>query len=169
MVLDTVMVAKSGARLLDDDGVKVLREELLPLADIVTANVPEAAALTGQKIVTIDDAGRAAERLVSLGAPAAIVKGGHLEGPAVDVLYDGRNFTEFSAEPDPDAAHPRHGLYVLGRGSTAHLALGHSLVAAERRPPRTTSPKRSDARPASATVMAPSAIFAAPDRGRSHS
>jgi hydroxymethylpyrimidine/phosphomethylpyrimidine kinase len=167
VVLDTVMIAKSGARLLDDDGVKVLREELLPLADVVTANVPEAAALTGQKIVTIDDAGRAAERLVSLGAPAAIVKGGHLEGPAVDVLYDGRDFTEFNASRIP-TRHTHGTGCTFAAALTAHLALGHSLVAATQAAKDyvTEAIRRA---PGLGHGHGPLGHFPAPDRGRSYS
>ena len=98
IVLDTVMVAKGGARLLDDAGVTAIRDSLFPLADVVTANGPEATALTGLSVTSVDTARQAAERLVELGAPAAIVKGGHLDGPAIDVLCDGRAITEFRAD-----------------------------------------------------------------------
>ncbi len=86
VVLDTVMVAKGGARLLDDAAVAAIREAIFPLAEVVTANGPEATALTDLPVTTVAEARRAAERLVALGARAAIVKGGHLEGPAIDVL-----------------------------------------------------------------------------------
>jgi hydroxymethylpyrimidine/phosphomethylpyrimidine kinase len=98
VVLDTVMVAKGGATLLDDDAIDVIRRALLPLADITTANVPEATALTGIPIRTVADLRRAAEALVAAGARAVVVKGGHLEGPAIDVFHDGRGKYELTAE-----------------------------------------------------------------------
>ena len=90
-VLDPVMVATSGDRLLDDDALEALRRRLLPLAEVVTPNLPEAAALVGGEVGSVDEMRRAARELVSLGARAALLKGGHLEGDeAVDLLWDGR-------------------------------------------------------------------------------
>jgi hydroxymethylpyrimidine/phosphomethylpyrimidine kinase len=131
LVLDTVMVAKSGARLLEPAAVTVLAAELLPLAVVVTPNVPEAEALTGLRIRSVADAHATAARLVSMGARAAVVKGGHLEGPPVDVLHDGRSSIELHAERIP-------GSHTHGTGCTfsaaiaARLALGDALDAAVR-------------------------------------
>jgi hydroxymethylpyrimidine/phosphomethylpyrimidine kinase len=87
LVADPVMVAKGGAALLQDAAVAALRERLLPRASLVTPNVPEAEALTGLAIADLDAMKRAAERLVAMGARAALVKGGHLPGTTVsDVL-----------------------------------------------------------------------------------
>ena len=97
LVVDPVMVAKSGDRLLRTEAVKSLRELLLPLATVVTPNVPEAAVLAEMSIENEDDAWRAAVRICEQGAGAVVVKGGHLSGPAVDRLYDGQNFKEYSA------------------------------------------------------------------------
>ncbi len=97
LVVDPVMVAKSGDRLLREDAVEALRTRLIPLAAVVTPNIPEAEALTGLKIETGEDVRRAAEAIVQLGARAVVVKGGHREGPATDVFYDGARFQEFSA------------------------------------------------------------------------
>jgi hydroxymethylpyrimidine/phosphomethylpyrimidine kinase len=88
-VMDPVMVATSGDRLLDSDAEATLARELLPLAAIVTPNLREAAILTGGAVVTLADMREAARALVRLGARAALVKGGHLEGDAVDLLWDG--------------------------------------------------------------------------------
>jgi hydroxymethylpyrimidine/phosphomethylpyrimidine kinase len=91
LVVDPVMVAKSGDRLLREDAVDALRALLLPLATVVTPNIPEAEVLTGSPIAGVEDARRAARVLVEeMGARAAVVKGGHGRGPAVDVFYDGR-------------------------------------------------------------------------------
>src|SRR5918911_2574776 len=97
LVVDPVMVAKSGDALLQSEAVAALREDLLPLALVVTPNRPEAEVLTGRPVRTLDEARDAARALVDLGARHAVVKGGHAEGPAVDVLYDGQSFEEFSA------------------------------------------------------------------------
>jgi hydroxymethylpyrimidine/phosphomethylpyrimidine kinase len=89
-VMDPVMVATSGHRLLDEDAQDALVTELLPLSTLVTPNLHEAAILTGRPVTTLRDMGQAARRLVEMGAGAALVKGGHLpEGEAVDLLWDG--------------------------------------------------------------------------------
>jgi len=129
VVLDTVMVAKGGARLLDDEAVAMLRERLLPLATIVTPNVPEAEALTGLSIRTTADLERAAVRLIELGARAVLVKGGHLSGPAVDVLNDGQTTIQLSA-PRLDTRHTHGTGCTLSSAIAARLALGDDLESA---------------------------------------
>lgn len=90
LVLDPVMIAKDGHPLLLAQAQQALRELLLPLAAVVTPNLPEAEALTGLTIRTRDDMVAAARRLVEMGARAAVVKGGHLDGEAADdAFYDG--------------------------------------------------------------------------------
>lgn len=91
VVLDPVMVAKSGDRLVDDAAVAALRERLLPLATVVTPNLPEAAVLLGEaEAGDVEAMHGVAERLHGLGPGAVLVKGGHLDAPeAVDVLHDG--------------------------------------------------------------------------------
>jgi len=87
IVIDPVMVAKGGSELLRADAVASLRRRLLPMAAVLTPNLPEAEALTGQKIRSVDDMIRAGEALCQAGAAAALVKGGHREGVEVtDVL-----------------------------------------------------------------------------------
>ena len=96
VVVDPVMVSKSGARLLDDDGVGMLRTELLPRALVVTPNIPEAEVLTGRRIQSIEDARAAADEIHSRSGSAVVIKGGHAEGDQlVDLLFDGDMFTEF--------------------------------------------------------------------------
>jgi len=80
IVVDPVMVAKSGHKLLQDDAVEAVREVLLPLASVITPNLPEAEVLTGRRVTTEEQMLAAAEQLVDMGAGAALVKGGHLEG-----------------------------------------------------------------------------------------
>jgi hydroxymethylpyrimidine/phosphomethylpyrimidine kinase len=96
VVLDPVMVAKGGDHLLEPAAVDALRDRLLPLADIVTPNVPEAEVLTGLIIRTIDDQRQAAARLVAMGACSAVVKGGHMSGLATDVWHDGTRTIDFA-------------------------------------------------------------------------
>src|SRR5688572_20429257 len=131
IVLDTVMIAKGGASLLDDDAVDTIRRELIPIAAVVTPNVPEAEALTGLSIRSTEEQREAAQRLVAAGARAAIVKGGHLDGPAVDVLYDGRTFTELRA--DRVATRHTHGTgCTFSSAIAARLARGDDLLDAAR-------------------------------------
>lgn len=89
IVVDTVMIAKGGATLLDDAGVDAMRTSLFPLAALITPNAPEAAFLAGLSVETPDDLARAGEKLLAQGARAVLVKGGHLKGDTVtDVLVD---------------------------------------------------------------------------------
>ena len=97
LVVDPVMVAKSGDRLLREEAVGTLRKRLLPLAEVVTPNIPEAETLAGMRITSKNQARQAAEIIASMGARSVVVKGGHLPGPPVDLLYDGREFQEFEA------------------------------------------------------------------------
>ena len=98
LVVDPVMIAKSGDSLLENTAVETLRSRLVPAASVITPNIPEAEALTGMNITSDPDARRAAERLVGMGAKSVVIKGGHRKGPAADLFYDGSQFHEFSAE-----------------------------------------------------------------------
>jgi hydroxymethylpyrimidine/phosphomethylpyrimidine kinase len=89
LVVDPVMVAKGGARLLHDDAIAALYRHLLPLAAVVTPNMPEAEVLLGHPLKSLDERRQAARDLVALGPRAAVVKGGHAETDAVDVYWDG--------------------------------------------------------------------------------
>ncbi|WP_456449871.1 bifunctional hydroxymethylpyrimidine kinase/phosphomethylpyrimidine kinase, partial [Palaeococcus sp. (in: euryarchaeotes)] len=99
LVVDPVMIAKSGAPLLREDAVEALIEYILPIATLVTPNIPEAEKLSGIEIKCGEDAKRAAKIIVKeLGAGAVIVKGGHLKGhEAIDVLYYNGKFREYRA------------------------------------------------------------------------
>ncbi len=99
LVVDPVMVARSGDPLLRPEARQALIEELLPLAYVVTPNRHEAQVLTGLEIRTVEDMRRAAEAIHAMGPRHVVVKGGHLpeSQTAVDVLYDGRAFHEFRA------------------------------------------------------------------------
>ena len=97
LVVDPVMVAKSGDRLLREDAVDALRISLIPSATVVTPNIPEAETLADMKIESEEDIRLAAGKILSMGAKAVVVKGGHLPGPPIDLLYDGREFRQFDA------------------------------------------------------------------------
>jgi hydroxymethylpyrimidine/phosphomethylpyrimidine kinase len=97
VVVDPVMISKSGTPLLDPNAVAVLRQTLLPLAQVVTPNLHEAGALVGHAISGLDGMKEAARVIHGFGAQNVVVKGGHLEGAAVDVLFDGKEFVDFPA------------------------------------------------------------------------
>ena len=98
LVVDPVMVAKGGAPLIEDEAKQSLMEELLPLAFVITPNIPEAEVLSKIKISSVDDMKKSAKIIHSLGAKNVVVKGGHLAGDAIDILYDGKKFHEFISE-----------------------------------------------------------------------
>jgi len=98
LVVDPVMVAKGGAKLLRDDAVEALRSRLLPLAAVITPNLPEAEVLLGRRLRTLDERRQAARDLVALGARAAVVKGGHAEDAmSTDFYFDGVQLVELPA------------------------------------------------------------------------
>lgn len=128
VVIDPVMVAESGAVLLDEEARRALVEKLLPLAAVVTPNIPEARALTGLG----EEASQAelARALVGMGAKAAVVTGGHSE-EVIDVFYEGNEVVEISGERHPDGA--AHGSGCTHSSSlAAFLALGRDSLAAAR-------------------------------------
>lgn len=92
VVLDPVMVSKSGFKLLSVDAKESLIKDLIPLATIITPNLPEAEEILERKIETIEEMKEAALQLIELGPKYVLIKGGHLEGDASDLLYDGENF-----------------------------------------------------------------------------
>jgi hydroxymethylpyrimidine/phosphomethylpyrimidine kinase len=133
VVVDPVLVSSSGERLLDADGVRTLCAELLPCAAVVTPNIPEAEALSGCRITSPDDARRAAERIHAMGAALVVVTGGHADGPdVVDLVYDGRTFTEHRTPRM--AGTPVHGTgCAFASAMAACLALGHTPIASAAR------------------------------------
>ena len=128
LVVDPVMIAKSGDRLLDDEALGMITSELLRRAYVVTPNIPEAEALSGLTIRNDADRREAARRIVGFGASCVIIKGGHLDRPdIVDLLYDGRDFSEFASVRVAGGA--THGTgCTFAAALAAHLALGHTLT-----------------------------------------
>jgi len=98
LVLDPVMVAKGGDRLLQPEAITTLSTVLLPLAEVITPNLYEAEVLTGQRIETLDDMRAAAQAIHALGPRHVVVKGGHRAVDPVDVYFDGERFVELRAE-----------------------------------------------------------------------
>jgi hydroxymethylpyrimidine/phosphomethylpyrimidine kinase len=97
LVVDPVMVATSGDLLIQKNAVATLRSRLLPLAAVITPNIPEAEELSGIALRTSDQIAEAARRIVAMGAQSVVIKGGHLKGPAVDLFFDGKEFRALSA------------------------------------------------------------------------
>ena len=126
LVVDPVMVAKGGAKLLRDDAVDALRSELLPLATVITPNLPEAEVLLGRRIASLEERRAAARDLQALGPRAVVVKGGHAQGDAVDVLYDGSGFLELPAQR-VDTPNTHGSGCVFSACIAAELAKGHSV------------------------------------------
>jgi hydroxymethylpyrimidine/phosphomethylpyrimidine kinase len=126
VVLDPVMVAKGGDALLAADAVATVIEALLPRATIVTPNLPEAEAMTGLRIADLSGMEAAGAALLSMGAPAVVVKGGHLDGDAVDLFMDGARIEPLRA---PRIATPHtHGTgCTFASAIAAGLALGRPL------------------------------------------
>jgi hydroxymethylpyrimidine/phosphomethylpyrimidine kinase len=125
-VMDPVMVATSGDRLLETSGEAALRDTLLPLATLVTPNLEEAAILTGRPVETPTDMASAARALVDMGAGAALLKGGHLADDLVDLLWDGTHEHRWHHRRVP-TQHTHGTGCTLSAAITAGLAGGLSL------------------------------------------
>jgi len=126
VVLDPVMIAKSGDALLQPDARAALAKELLPLALVVTPNLHEAAALAEMEVATEADMEEAARRILALGPRNVLVKGGHLRDSATDILWNGRDFTRFAAPRL--ASTSTHGTgCTFSSAIAACLARGHAL------------------------------------------
>jgi hydroxymethylpyrimidine/phosphomethylpyrimidine kinase len=131
LVVDPVMVAKAGDRLLREDAVVALRKELIPLATVATPNLPEAEVLAGRTVETLDEMRAAAEAIVGLGAKSVVVKGGHRQDDPIDVFFDGERHVELPARriDTPNT----HGTgCTLASAIAVFLARGEPLEAAVR-------------------------------------
>jgi hydroxymethylpyrimidine/phosphomethylpyrimidine kinase len=134
LVVDPVFASKHGDRLLREDAVDALRGQIVPLATLITPNLPEASGLAGFDVTTRDDMAKAAEAILYLGAGAVLVKGGHLaeEATADDLFFDGDRMEWLSGEriDTPDT----HGTgCVLSAAIAAYLARGEPVPDAARR------------------------------------
>lgn len=129
LVVDPVMVAKSGDRLLREEAVEAVKTALLPVAYVVTPNLPEAEVLTGQSIQTEADMEEAARAIHAMGPQIVVVKGGHLEGDPVDVIYDGATFERLRM-PRVDTPHTHGTGCTFAAAITARLAAGRPPLTA---------------------------------------
>jgi len=131
VVVDPVMIAKGGGILLKKDAVQSLKNRLLPEATLVTPNIPEAEILSGLTITSVEEMKAAAKAIVKTGCSAVLIKGGHLEGEAIDLLYTGEEYHFFRSE----RIHTKN---THGTGCTysaailSNLILGHPLAEAVR-------------------------------------
>jgi hydroxymethylpyrimidine/phosphomethylpyrimidine kinase len=130
VVVDPVMVAQSGASLLEDDAVVALRDELLGLATVLTPNLPEAETLTGAAIRDVAEMQVAAERLRELGAANVLLKGGHMEGPTMTDVLATAEGVEVFADPRIDTAETHGTGCTLASAIATGLAQGLPLRAA---------------------------------------
>jgi len=131
LVVDPVMVAKGGAKLLHDDAVATIRARLIPLAAIITPNLPETEVLLGRSITTIEERRQAARDLVAMGARAAVVKGGHARGDVTDVYFDGTELVELPGRRI-DTPNTHGSGCVFSAAITANLARGAEPLEAVR-------------------------------------
>lgn len=128
VVLDPVMKAKRGEVLLTEPAIKRMKRWLIPKVALITPNADEARVLTGIEVTDTASAREAASALVAMGAGAALVKGGHVEGKPVDVLYDGTDYREFAGKRLDRNMHGTG--CVMGAAIAARLALGDGLSSA---------------------------------------
>ncbi len=126
LIVDPVMISKHGAPLIAEDARRTLAQELVPRAFLLMPNIPEAESLTGTAIQSVDDMKRAAESLIGMGARNVLIKGGHLEGRAVDVLLTGGRFHALSADRI-DTPHTHGTGCTYSAAITAELAKGSTL------------------------------------------
>ncbi|MCH1639666.1 bifunctional hydroxymethylpyrimidine kinase/phosphomethylpyrimidine kinase [Paenibacillus timonensis] len=134
VVVDPVMVAKGGASLLQPEAVQALRDRLLPLASIVTPNLPEAEVLSGRSIRSMEDRREAAKRICAYGSRQVVIKGGHDADPGdriVDLYYDGATFTELIGQRIP-TPHTHGTGCTFSAALTAELAKGTPALEAVR-------------------------------------
>src|SRR3989338_458832 len=128
IVLDPVMVAASGAKLLENSAIESLKKELIPLASIITPNIPEAEVLVNKKIKTIDDVKNAAKEILKLGCRAVLMKGGHLDinnNQVIDIFYDGKHFIEIKNRKINKTGHGTG--CTLSSAIAANIAKGFEL------------------------------------------
>ncbi|MBI5493064.1 MAG: bifunctional hydroxymethylpyrimidine kinase/phosphomethylpyrimidine kinase [Deltaproteobacteria bacterium] len=127
VVLDTVLSSTGGFPLIDGKGVEAIRK-LARRSTVITPNIPEAEALSGVEIKTVEEMEKAAKEIFALGPEYVLIKGGHLKGSPVDVLYDGRRFDRFPGARVRGRAGRFHGTgCILSAGIAAGLANGRPV------------------------------------------
>lgn len=126
IVVDPVMYAKNGQALMAEESIKVLLKTIVPLATIITPNIPEAECIANMKIATREDMMTACKKIIDLGVQNVLVKGGHYDGDAMDILYDGKQFYTFVTKRINTKN--THGTgCTLSSSIASNLALGYSV------------------------------------------
>lgn len=129
VVIDPVMYAKNGCPLMQEDSIDTLISTIIPLATLLTPNIPEAEKIAGMRIETAEDMRTAARKIAALGAGAVLVKGGHYMGDAQDILFDGAQYHTFVQKRIQTKN--THGTgCTLSSAIASYLALGESLEGA---------------------------------------
>lgn len=129
VVLDPVLISGSGRPLLEEDAIQILKGRLINLCTIVTPNLAEASILTGMKVADVNSMKEAATSLISkTGVKNVLIKGGHLEGKAVDILFDGMKFETYEAKKVQRSTHGTG--CTLSSAIAAGLASGFDMKAA---------------------------------------
>lgn len=135
IVLDPVMIAQSGDKLVQDDAIEAIKKYLMPLADVVTPNLPEAAVLLGRELSRIEDVPEAARELADYGSKAILIKGGHLkDASSTDFLYLAREDRFVQMEGERIETVNNHGTgCTLSSAIASYLAKGNSIEEAVRK------------------------------------
>jgi hydroxymethylpyrimidine/phosphomethylpyrimidine kinase len=126
LVVDPVMVAKSGDLLLRKDAIQALRSRLIPLAKVVTPNLPEAEELTEMKLTRAKEIEEAGRRIIAMGAKSVVIKGGHRRGPAIDLFFDGKKIRVLRS-PRIRTRHTHGTGCTFSAAIAAYLAKGEKL------------------------------------------
>ncbi|MCL2874667.1 MAG: bifunctional hydroxymethylpyrimidine kinase/phosphomethylpyrimidine kinase [Defluviitaleaceae bacterium] len=126
VVIDPVMYAKNGSPLMEESAISTLISELVPLACLITPNIPEAEKMTGMEIKNHEDMLEAAKLIHAMGCSAVVIKGGHSEGDAIDILFDGQEFFEFPS-PRIDTKHTHGTGCTFSSAISSNLAIGHPV------------------------------------------
>ena len=127
LVVDPVIFSSTGKVLLESNALTIMREQLLPLATVVTPNLHEAGVLSGKKVSNIDEMVAAAKRIKEFGPANVIVTGGHLEKECVDILYDGKEVYRFGG-PRIESEHTHGSGCVFSAALATFLAMGNSVI-----------------------------------------
>jgi hydroxymethylpyrimidine/phosphomethylpyrimidine kinase len=123
VVIDPVMYAKNGCALMESSAISTLISEVVPLADLITPNIPEAEKMSEMTIKTKEDMRNAARRIREMGCQAVVIKGGHGKDDATDVLFDGKTFHEYTS-PRIDTKHTHGTGCTFSSAIASNLALG---------------------------------------------
>ncbi len=127
IVADPVMIAKGGCALMQPEALDTLKNEVIPLSFLLTPNIPEAQTITGHPIDSVEDMRHAAKRIYDMGAKNVLIKGGHLKGDAIDILFDGKDYRCFSNQRI-DVKNTHGTGCTLSSAIAANLASGHTIA-----------------------------------------